>query len=125
MGWGWFFWAVGAAAVTSGGPVPAGAGPPPPPAAPRAPDTLAVVIGYNGGRAGLPTLRFADDDAVRFALLLRGMERLGRSTRIWLLADLDAETTAGLARAHREAPLSGPPTGRGRTRRLAAAGAAR
>ena len=79
-----------------------------PPDAPA--DVYAIVIGYNGGRPGLPTLRFADDDAVRFSLLLRGLDAGGRPTRLWLLTELDAETESGLARAGLTARPDGPPT---------------
>ncbi len=80
-------------------------------AAPDAPaDVFAIVIGYNGGRPGLPTLRFADDDAVRFSLLLRGLDPGGRPARLWLLTELDAETESGLARAGLTAHPDAPPT---------------
>ncbi|MFL5304810.1 MAG: hypothetical protein ACJ8F1_06330 [Polyangia bacterium] len=94
--------AVAAIAVAAGGAAAA---------APDAPaDVYAIVIGYNGGRAGLPTLRFADDDAVRFTLLLRGLDAGGRPARLWLLTELDAETETGLARAGLTARPDAPPT---------------
>src|SRR6185369_1816308 len=68
------------------------------------------VVGYNGGGAGLPALRFADDDAVRFALFFRGIDAADRPSRVWLLADLDAETEQGLAQAGIRAPPRGSPT---------------
>ncbi|HEY8925620.1 MAG TPA: hypothetical protein VIU64_14635 [Polyangia bacterium] len=82
-------------------------------AAPRggdAPEIYAVIIGYNGGGTGLPTLRFADDDAVRFALFFSGLDAPDRSSRVWLLSDLDAETTSGLARAGLSVPPRRSPT---------------
>jgi len=79
-------------------------------AAPAAPEIYAVVIGYNGGGTGLPTLRFADDDAVRFALFFSGLDAPDRSSRVWLLSDLDAETTSGLARAGLSVPSHRSPT---------------
>ena len=86
-------------------PADARAGAPDPPA-----DVYAIVIGYNGGGPGLPTLRFADDDAVRFSLLLRGLDAGGRPARLWLLTELDAETESGLARAGLTARPDAPPT---------------
>jgi hypothetical protein len=73
-------------------------------------DVYAIVIGYNGARPGLPTLRFADDDAVRFSLLLRGLQSGDRPARIWLLTDIDADTARGLAHAGLAAPPDAPPT---------------
>jgi len=75
-----------------------------------APEVYAVVIGYNGGGASMPTLRFADDDAVRFALFFSGLDAPDRPSRVWLLSDLDAETTAGLARAGLSVPARRSPT---------------
>jgi hypothetical protein len=75
----------------------------------RAADVYAVVVGYNGARDGLPTLRFADDDAVRFSLLLAGLAE-GRAERVRLLATLDADTARGLERAGLRATPAGPPT---------------
>ncbi len=79
-------------------------------APPAAADVYAIVIGYNGARPGLPTLRFADDDAVRFSLLLGGLNAGGRPARIWLLTELDAETASGLALAGLTARPDAPPT---------------
>ena len=77
---------------------------------PSSPDIYAIVVGYNGGAAGLPTLRFADDDAVRFALFFRGLDASGRPSRVWLLSELDAETTESLASAGLTTPPSVAPT---------------
>jgi hypothetical protein len=73
-------------------------------------ELFAVVIGHNGGRPGLPALRYADDDAVRIALLLRGLQP--GAARIWLLTDLDRDTEAALARAGIAAPAHRSPTRR-------------
>jgi len=89
---------------------PAASGTQSPAAAATSPDVYAVVIGYNGGTTGLPNLRFADDDAVRFALLFSGLDAPQHPSRVWLLSDLDAETTAGLGRAGLTAPARVAPT---------------
>jgi len=80
------------------------------PRGPAAPEVYAVIIGYNGGGTSLPTLRFADDDAVRFALFFSGLDAPDRPSRVWLLSDLDAETTSGLARAGLGVPARRSPT---------------
>jgi hypothetical protein len=77
-------------------------------AAPARADVYAVVVGYNGGRDGLPTLRFADDDAARFSMLLTGLA--GGADQVRLLTTLDAETTSGLSRAGLHVTTVGPPT---------------
>jgi hypothetical protein len=56
------------------------------------PEIHALIIGYNGGRAGLAPLRYADDDAVRFSLLLAGMSTAEQKGTIWLLTDIDTDT---------------------------------
>jgi hypothetical protein len=57
------------------------------PAAPR-PQRFALVIGHNDPpHEGLPRLRYGDDDAVRWAMLLRTL-----GARVELLATLDAES---------------------------------
>jgi hypothetical protein len=48
---------------------------------------FALVIGNNGSRSGLPPLRYADDDAVRWAIVL---DTFGADVE--LLTDLDAES---------------------------------
>ncbi|MBL8949419.1 MAG: caspase family protein, partial [Myxococcaceae bacterium] len=60
------------------------------------PELYAIIVGYNGGRpAGdgpaLPTLRFADDDALRFHRWFKG---LAPEDHLWLLADPDETTRA-------------------------------
>lgn len=72
-----------------------------------APETFAVVVGHNGGAEGLADLRFADDDAVRFALFFAG---LSRPENVWLLAEPDEETRGSLARAGLAPPPARPPT---------------
>jgi hypothetical protein len=79
-------------------------------AAGAAADIYAVVVGYNGGGGGLPPLRFADDDAVRFALLFAGLDAAKGRDHVWLLSDLDAQTTAGLEKAGLTAPAHRSPT---------------
>src|SRR5262249_7232294 len=83
---------------------------PPARAAPASGDVYAVVIGYNGGQRRLPGLRSADDDAVRFALLLGGLDTPERRVRVWTLTEIDAETEQALARAGLHARRDGPPT---------------
>ncbi|MBK7864991.1 MAG: caspase family protein [Archangiaceae bacterium] len=68
------------------------------------PELYAIIVGYNGGGPNLPTLRFADDDALRFH---RWFEGLTPRDHLWLLADPDEATRAA---AHGELPLSRPPT---------------
>jgi hypothetical protein len=79
------------------------------PARAAASDVYAVVVGYNGAQGGLPPLRFADDDAVRFSLLLTAFAS-GDASRVSLLARPDAETRDGLAAAGLTARPAGPPT---------------
>jgi hypothetical protein len=81
-------------------------------AAPARPggDVFALVVGYNGAQEGLPALRFADDDAVRFALVLSGLAPGPAGARVTLLARIDDETRAGLASAGLTARPAGPPT---------------
>jgi hypothetical protein len=55
------------------------------------PEVYAIIVGYNGGGPNLPTLRFADDDAVRFYRWFKG---LTPADHLWLLAETDAETAA-------------------------------
>jgi hypothetical protein len=92
----------------------AGAGEPAP--APRGPraggDVYAVIVGYNGGlqAEGLPALRFADDDAVRFSLLLSGFAPGADGARVVLLTRVDDETQRGLTAAGLTARPAGPPT---------------
>ena len=71
----------------------------PPPTLSPAPDVYAVIVGYNGGAPGLPSLRFADDDAVRFAMLLGTPNGSAATTHVELLTDVDAESAAQWAKA--------------------------
>jgi hypothetical protein len=75
-------------------------------------DIYAVIVGYNGGLAaeGLPALRFADDDAVRFALLLSGFAPGADGARVALLTRVDDETQRGLTAAGLSAGPTRPPT---------------
>ncbi len=75
---------------------------------PLQPEIHAIVIGWNGGRPGLPSLRYADDDAVRFALFFAG---LGRDPgHVQLLTEIDGDTRAALAQAGLRPPDERPPT---------------
>jgi hypothetical protein len=76
------------------------------PAAAGPPEIYAVVIGHNGGRPGLPPLRYADDDAVRFARFFAGLG----DAHLWLLTRLDADTQRQLTRAEIAVPAHVPPT---------------
>jgi hypothetical protein len=78
--------------------------------APARADVYAIVVGYNGAREGLPTLRFADDDAVRFALLLSGLAEARDAAHVRLLVRLDVDTARGLAGAGLHVAPVGPPT---------------
>jgi len=72
-------------------------------------DVYAIVVGYNGGRPGLPALHFADDDAVRLSLLLGGLAAPTQANHIVLLTDFDADTQRGIARAGlRSVPAASP-----------------
>jgi hypothetical protein len=70
-------------------------------------DVYAVVIGHNGGREGLPALRFADDDALRLA---RTFAALPGHQQTWVLAAPDATTVAMLEAAGLRTPAVRPPT---------------
>ena len=72
-------------------------------------ETYAIVVGHNGGRPGLPALRFADDDAVRLAMLLGGLAGPAPG-RVTLLTDVDGDTTRALARAQLSVPPHSSPT---------------
>lgn len=85
-------------------------------------DVYAVVVGYNGGAArtdssrGLPTLRFADDDALRMARWFSGLAVEGGVT---VLASPDAQTTTTLEAAGLALPTVTPPTRRALSAALA------
>ncbi|HXU03942.1 MAG TPA: hypothetical protein VN903_23430 [Polyangia bacterium] len=96
---------LGCLALAFGGTHAAGAA-----ARPAADDIYAVVVGYNGAQGGLPALRFADDDAVRFSLLLSAFASAGGASRVALLTRLDDETRRGLATAGLAATPAGPAT---------------
>jgi hypothetical protein len=81
--------------------------------APRPPsrsDVYAVIVGYNGAAEGLPGLRFADDDAVRFSLLLSGFAPDAAGARVALLTRVDEESRRGLTAAGLVVRPTGPPT---------------
>lgn len=84
-------------------------------AAPDA-DVYAVVVGHNGGvpaqdgRAALPTLRFADDDALRMARWFSAFSVEGGVT---VLTNVDETTRATLERAGLPIPATRAPTRRG------------
>lgn len=73
-------------------------------------DVYAVIVGYNGAQEGLPALRFADDDAVRFWLLLSGFTPGDGAPRVTLLTRVDDDTGAGLTAAGLAIRPAGPPT---------------
>ncbi|MFT3711553.1 MAG: caspase family protein [Archangium sp.] len=74
------------------------------------PDTYAIVVGHNGGLAAgeghgaLPRLRFADDDALRFARLFSALGD------VQLLVEPDEDTVAEWTRAGTEIPPHVAPT---------------
>lgn len=69
--------------------------------------TLVLIVGWNGGGFGLPPLRYADDDALRFAATL-GADSSGLlRPKMVVLTQLDAETAAHAPNAN---VVSGPPT---------------
>jgi len=86
-------------------------------------DVYAVVVGHNGGLArtdsspGLPTLRFADDDALRMARWFEGLAVEGGVT---VLTTPDAQTAATLSTAGVPLPAVTPPTRSGLFKALAA-----
>ena len=85
-------------------------------------DVYAVVVGHNGGQArtstspGLPTLRFADDDALRMA---RWFEALSVAGGVTVLTTPDAQTTSTLEAAGLSMPAHTAPTRNGLSRALA------
>jgi hypothetical protein len=76
-----------------------------------APDVFALIVGYNGGRDDLPNLRFADDDAARFALFLRSLARAPE--QVVLLTTFDEGTRKELGSAGLPIAPDGPPTREG------------
>lgn len=79
-------------------------------------DVYAVVVGHNGGvpaqegRAALPNLRFADDDALRMARWFSAFSVEGGVT---VLTNVDETTRSTLERAGLAIPPTRPPTRRG------------
>jgi|GEM_PF-2145539 len=82
------------------------------PARPDSPDEIyAVVVGHNGGRQGLPALQFADDDALRFALMFNGLTRAQTSpSQVWLLSTIDTDTEAAMKESGLVIPSHERPT---------------
>lgn len=82
----------------------------------------AVVVGHNGGlertstSPGLPTLRFADDDALRMA---RWFEALAVPGGVTVLTTPDAQTSSTLEAAGLQLPTHAAPTRTGLSRALA------
>ncbi len=70
-------------------------------------DVYALVIGHNGGREGLPALRFADDDALRLA---RTFAALPGHQQTWVLAEPDEATRSMLELAGLPFPVLREPT---------------
>lgn len=70
-------------------------------------DVYAISVGYNGGREGLPALRFADDDALRMA---RAFSALPGHQETWVLAEADETTRENLATAGLALPPLRAPT---------------
>ncbi len=77
--------------------------------APGRRSTYAVVVGYNGAvpSAGLPQLRFADDDALRLA---RWLSSVVPPEHLKVLARPDAQTQGALGAAGLPLPALQPPT---------------
>lgn len=69
--------------------------------------TFALIVGWNGGGFGLPPLRYADDDALRFASTLGVGPAGGVQPKVVVLTQLDAETSD---RTPNASMVSGPPT---------------
>jgi hypothetical protein len=76
-------------------------------AEPAATDVYAVVIGHNGGREGLPALRFADDDALRMA---RTFSAVPGHRTTWVLVQPDDATRTTLQSAGLPLPSMREPT---------------
>ncbi len=78
-------------------------------------DVYAVVVGHNGGLSrgestpGLPTLRFADDDALRMA---RWFQALAGEGNVFVLTTPDSQTTQTLSAAALPMPTLASPTRR-------------
>lgn len=81
--------------------------------APPAADLFAIVVGHNGGAAGLPPLRFADDDAIRFWYLLSGLAAGPERAQVRLLTRIDGDTRGDLQRAGLRPRPDGPPSREG------------
>jgi hypothetical protein len=77
------------------------------PQAQAPPAIYAVIVGYNGAAEGLPELHYADDDALRFAMLFRGITS---AENVWLLTEPDAQTQQTFRDAGLALPASRAPT---------------
>ncbi len=76
-------------------------------------EIYAVVVGHNGGRPGLPPLRFADDDALRFSSMFSNLSSSARNPgRVWLLSAVDSDTERTMAKGGLSLPPRQPPTRR-------------
>lgn len=86
------------------------------PEPPTGAEVYAVIVGHNGGTTGLPPLKYADDDALRFS---RWFTAITSADRIWTLASPD-EDTRGVFRAAgmEDPPQLLPPTRAGLMRAL-------
>ncbi len=82
-------------------------------APPEAPEVYALVVGHNGGlpattsRPALPSLRFADDDALRLA---RWFQMLGGADHVVVLTEPDDDTRATWRAAGLDVPATQAPT---------------
>lgn len=72
--------------------------------------TLALIVGWNGGGFGLPTLRYADDDALRFATILQDEPSAPNPAKIVVLTELDADTRARVTSESLPFSVAGVPT---------------
>jgi len=79
-------------------------------AAKQGTQTLALIVGWNGGGFGLPTLRYADDDALRFATILQDEPSAPQPAKIVVLTELDADTQARVASSPLPFAIAGAPT---------------
>lgn len=79
-------------------------------AAKQGTQTFALIVGWNGGGFGLPTLRYADDDALRFATILQDEPSAPQAAKIVVLTELDPDTQSRVASTNLPFVLAGIPT---------------